>query len=182
MLDLEDYFARAFILSDADDRSQLGEEFNLNGDDVGGMGDFDEGITAPGGMNDDPPIPVSTSPFFFYKDSDSLEQEDAPQPDLNVPLAASQWSEFQASTLNSRREVFPGAAKSFGAGSTLLDHFADDKYATERQQNLYHPFASKDEWELAVALDRLGVSKKKLDHVLRTKLASPGVTRFHAES
>jgi hypothetical protein len=67
-------------------------------------------------------------------------------------------------------EVIEDAAADFGPGTTLLDQFAQDPNATKRVGNIYWPFESADEWEIAVALDRLGVSQCKMKLLLETKL------------
>src|SRR5882762_1911797 len=46
-------------------------------------------------------------------------------------------------------EEYEGAAKEYGTGTTFMDEFNRDQYAGERINNLYYPFASRDEWEFA---------------------------------
>ena len=46
-------------------------------------------------------------------------------------------------------EEYEGAAKEYGTGTTFMDEFDRDQFAGERINNLYYPFASRNEWELA---------------------------------
>ena len=46
-------------------------------------------------------------------------------------------------------EVFEGASKTYGKGTTFMEQFDNDRFANERTVNLYYPFASREEWEFA---------------------------------
>jgi hypothetical protein len=49
-------------------------------------------------------------------------------------------------------EKYAGAAEEYGVGVTFMLEFNHDQYAVEHLENIYHPFASRDEWELAAFL------------------------------
>ncbi|KAG1894108.1 uncharacterized protein F5891DRAFT_985339 [Suillus fuscotomentosus] len=49
-------------------------------------------------------------------------------------------------------EVYDGAAKTYGIGTSFMKTFNSDEYAVERMDNPYFPFASKPDWEMAAFL------------------------------
>ncbi|KAF8970295.1 hypothetical protein BDZ97DRAFT_1914618 [Flammula alnicola] len=63
-----------------------------------------------------------------------------------------------------------GASHIFGMGQTFMDKFDSDQYAPRREQNLYYPFASRDEWEFASYLLRSSLSMGAVDQLLRLEL------------
>lgn len=69
-------------------------------------------------------------------------------------------------------EEYEGAAKEYGTGTTYMDEFDRDQYAGERIKNLYYPFASRNEWELAAFLLRSGLSMASIDSLLSLNLVS----------
>lgn len=64
-------------------------------------------------------------------------------------------------------DFFPGAAKIFSVGPTFMDKFDADQYSGFRATNLYYPFASREEWELALWLLRSGLSMRAIDSFLK---------------
>ena len=81
------------------------------------------------------------------------EGDDAhPTPSPSVPLQ----QDFFA-------EIFPGSSTTFGPGKTFLDRFNSDRFALEREKNLYYPFSSHVEWEFASFLIHSGMSMKTID-------------------
>jgi hypothetical protein len=69
-------------------------------------------------------------------------------------------------------EEYEGSAKEYGTSTTFMEEFDRDQYAGERAKNLYYPFASKDEWELAAFLLRSDLSMVSIDTLLSLKLVS----------
>ena len=69
-------------------------------------------------------------------------------------------------------EEYVGAAKEYGRGTTFMEKFDCDQYVEERKMNLYYPFASRDEWELAAFLLRSDLSMASIDSFLSLKLVS----------
>jgi Plavaka transposase len=67
-------------------------------------------------------------------------------------------------------EEYEGAAKEYGTGTTFMDEFDRDQYAGERINNLYYPFASRNEWELAAFLLRSDLSMASIDSFLSLNL------------
>ena len=54
----------------------------------------------------------------------------------------------------------------------VTERFDCDQYVKERKTNLYYPFASWDEWELAAFLLRSDLSMASIDSFLSLKLVS----------
>lgn len=69
-------------------------------------------------------------------------------------------------------DQYHGSAKILAAGQSFMDRFDQDPYAAERQENLYYPFSSKDEWEMASFLLRSGLSMKDIDEFLKLTMVS----------
>lgn len=69
-------------------------------------------------------------------------------------------------------EVYPGAARTYGRGPTFMDEFDGDEHAAMREQNLYYPWASRPEWELASFLLRSSLSMAAVDQFLSLDLVS----------
>jgi hypothetical protein len=69
-------------------------------------------------------------------------------------------------------EPFPAASETFGRGKTFMDRFDSDQFMSERKANLYYPFASEMEWELASFLQRSCLSLKAINQFLALKMVS----------
>lgn len=69
-------------------------------------------------------------------------------------------------------QEYDGAARTFGSGTTFMQQFECDDFAEERTQNLYYPFSSRAEWELAAFLLRSDLSLAALDKFLSLNLVS----------
>lgn len=66
--------------------------------------------------------------------------------------------------------------RTYGRGQNLMDRFMADRFHEERRLNLYYPFASKDEWELAYFLEQSGMSMQAIDKFLHIN----AVVRYEA--
>jgi hypothetical protein len=69
-------------------------------------------------------------------------------------------------------EEYEGSAKEYGTSTTFMEEFDRDQYAGERVENLYYPFASRDEWEFAAFLLRSDLSMASIDSLLSLNLVS----------
>lgn len=69
-------------------------------------------------------------------------------------------------------EEYEGSAKEYGTSTTFMEEFDCDQYAGERVENLYYPFASRDEWEFAAFLLRSDLSMASIDSLLSLNLVS----------
>lgn len=68
------------------------------------------------------------------------------------------------------QENHSAASHIFGQGKTFMDGFYEDQFSEYRKENLYYPFASDKEWELALFLLRSGLSMASIDQFLKLEL------------
>ena len=57
-------------------------------------------------------------------------------------------------------------------GDTFMDRFDKDRFAGERKQNIYYPFADRDDWEMGYWLLNSGLSMAAINKFLSLKLVS----------
>jgi hypothetical protein len=76
-------------------------------------------------------------------------------------------------------EEYEGSAKEYGTSTTFMEEFDRDRYAGERGENLYYPFASRDEWEFAAFLLRSDLSMASIDSLLSLNLVSVACNFAH---
>jgi hypothetical protein len=70
-------------------------------------------------------------------------------------------------------EFYPGAAQILdGKGETFMNIFNKDEHAEKRERNLYYPFTTQDEWELASFLLKSDLSMAETDDYLRLQMVS----------
>lgn len=67
---------------------------------------------------------------------------------------------------------FPFAGHVFSRSDGFMDHFHADKFSDERSQNMFYPFSSKGEWQIASFLSRTGLSMRFIDEFLSLDLVS----------
>jgi hypothetical protein len=67
-------------------------------------------------------------------------------------------------------DEYPGAARIYGYGSTFMDRFDNDVYSTHWVENLYYPFASKQDWEVGQFLGSSRLSLAAIDQFLNLEL------------
>ena len=72
-----------------------------------------------------------------------------------------------------RHETFPLSGHVIGKGQGFMNNFHADKFAEHRAQNIYYPFASRDEWELGAFLSQADISMKATDEFLSLGRVSP---------
>lgn len=96
----------------------------------------------------------------------------ADEPDYDSMAVDDSHPNERTQSFASNIEEFPGAARTFGKGESFLEDFNNDPYATERQANLYYPFSSKEEWELASFLLLSGLSMANITRFLSLRLVS----------
>lgn len=65
---------------------------------------------------------------------------------------------------------YPFAGHVHNRSHGFMDTFYTDKFAEERIENPYYPFASRAEWELASFLSRADLSMKFIDEFLSLEL------------
>lgn len=79
---------------------------------------------------------------------------------------------------SSSTQYFPGAAHTYEGGKTFLDRFDADEFSKHRNSNIYYPFASRGDWELASWLLRSGLSMGAIDSLLSLDLVRPFVFNY----
>ncbi|KAH9172245.1 hypothetical protein EDB89DRAFT_2114235 [Lactarius sanguifluus] len=67
-------------------------------------------------------------------------------------------------------QEFVGAAREYGHGTTFMKGFDRDPYSQECKKNLYYPFASQGEWEMATPLLHSSLSVSSIDSFLSLEL------------
>ena len=87
-------------------------------------------------------------PFMSSEDNDQSSPSTPRDILLNLPEQPPPRSQLK----NYHVEVHLCAAQTYGRGPTFMDGFDGDKYAMMRKENLYFPWASWPEWELAAFL------------------------------
>ena len=74
--------------------------------------------------------------------------------------------------IDQHRDFYPEAAHVYGKGHTFMDVYDADKYTDKRKENLYYPFASKQDWEMGSWLLQSGLSMAAIDQFLHLQLVS----------
>ena len=67
-------------------------------------------------------------------------------------------------------EEHPTASRAYGQGTTLMDHFHNDRFAHLCKAHPYYPFTSRDKWELASFLLRSNLSMSALDEFFKLSM------------
>lgn len=71
-------------------------------------------------------------------------------------------------------EKYPGAGKDFGEGRHLLqDVDLHDMYPRERRENVFYPFKSEEDFEMAGWLTESGASMQHIDKFLKLPMVRP---------
>lgn len=71
------------------------------------------------------------------------------------------------------KDVYPDSGTIREQGPTFMDVFNQDTFSEQRKGNLYYPFASRDEWDLASFLLQSNLSMAMIDRFLSLKIVSP---------
>jgi hypothetical protein len=112
--------------------------------------------------------PAATPQHGTTTDDTTTHHESIPVEDFYVPNALS-MSDKEPDGIYT--EEYVGAAKVVtGAGKTFIDEFNDDKYAQARKENIFYPFASRDEWQMGSFLLRSNLSMSAIDDFLSLEL------------
>jgi hypothetical protein len=122
-----------------------------------------------------PSSPTESTPPPLEVDMDSPPPMPSSLPEVDMEIDNNYQPpqpEQEAVLPSFHTEFFPGSAKVFGNGETYLDLFDEDQYAEARQTNLYYPFASQPEWELASFLLKSDLSRVAIDQFLKLQLVS----------
>lgn len=130
--------------------------------------------------------PRSPCRWLVSSPGDGMSVDQLPEPD---PEPTNQWDSsignYAADTLDgishteeeTSNNLFiktdhPNIPQVFGQGLSFIDTFNRDEYAPQRTSNIFYPFASQDEWELAAYLLKSNLSMAAINAFL--KLAAVG--------
>ena len=69
-------------------------------------------------------------------------------------------------------KYFPGASQSYPGRKTFMDQFFSDKHGELHKDNLFYPFASQEDWQMASWLLRSRLSMAAIDSFLSLDLVS----------
>ena len=89
-----------------------------------------------------------------------------------VDIDINQLPQQEAVLPSFHTKYFLGSSKVFGNRETYRDVFDKDKYADAWQTNLYYPFASQPDRELASFLLKSDLSRVEIDQILKLQLIS----------
>lgn len=101
---------------------------------------------------------------------DKMDTEDN-QPDSEAPCQESLFDHPRADALKYFCEEHPDPSWIRPErGETFMDKFDNNEHAGKRSSNLYYPFATRSEWELAAFLLRSNLSMSSIDEFLKLDL------------
>lgn len=118
-----------------------------------------------------PFIPPRAPPDLF----DTLQVPD----DLDLPSDILDPQVFDSAVESPNVELYPGASATFAGGKTFMEAFFSDRYGSFRRDNLFYPFASREDWQLGSWLIRSGLSMAETDNFLKLDLVSTLSSIYH---
>lgn len=110
-------------------------------------------------------VPNSGGSELDWIDIDDVDSSDPSGPmDDTTPPPTSTGAYYS--------EAFPAAGATYGRGKTFMHTFDADQFSSQRQTNLFYPFASESEWQTASFLLRSGMSTRAIDEFFTLPLVS----------
>ncbi|KAI5994395.1 hypothetical protein EDD15DRAFT_2165927 [Pisolithus albus] len=103
-----------------------------------------------------------------YDDRMDLQVDDVPYDDRDLDLQHSPSGPGTPSA--GKVEYFPGASQCYPGGRTFMDNFFSDEHGELREDNLFYPFASQQDWQVASWLLRSRLSMAAIDSFLSLDL------------
>lgn len=99
---------------------------------------------------------------------------DAPADNDTYHTVTGPAADLHALSRGSQVVVVPylGASEVFKSGTSFLNDFDADQFAPRRQENLFYPFGSEDEYHMGSFLLRSGMSMVSLDEFFKLNLVS----------
>lgn len=76
-------------------------------------------------------------------------------------------------------DMYPGASRIYGPGTTFMNKFDNDQHADQRRQNIYYPFSSRSDWQLGAWLLRSHLSMESIDQFLKLDLVSLPISHLY---
>ncbi|KAJ6631893.1 hypothetical protein B0H10DRAFT_1937642 [Mycena sp. CBHHK59/15] len=106
-----------------------------------------------------------------YPTDDSYDPYPTNDPDLDIDPPLEPESHVEEVVHDSAaHDEFVGAAQTYGTGQTFMDNFRADKYAAEQANNLYYPFISYQEWEMASFIIQTNMTINTTNEFLKLQL------------
>ena len=121
--------------------------------------------TLPPSVPLSPSLPDNEMPLSDYEDS-SFMPMDFEMGNTSPPLGGGMQKDGYFVTMH------PNTPLVKEGGKTFMDKFDSDQFADQRRQNLYYPFANRDDWEMAYWLLNSGLSMVAINKFLSLKLVS----------
>jgi hypothetical protein len=121
------------------------------------------------------PVLVGLNPDSFSNDVEMADPSCIPEDNPIHGGAHPQRSPSVDAGLNAEepyKEEYIGASASFARGPTLMDKFDSHEHAHLRKENLYYPFASRQDWEMALFLLQSSLSMDSINEFLSLELVS----------
>jgi hypothetical protein len=120
-------------------------------------------------------LPVGPSTTQLYPepmDIDSYDSNHNSDVDTDIPQTRTTVVDPD------KPQEFQGAAKPQGRGQSFLEWVDADQFAGQRVNNIYYPFASESEWQMASFLLRSSMTMKDIDDFLALDMVSyvPNIT------
>lgn len=81
-------------------------------------------------------------------------------------------SDDEPSPSKGHTETHPTAGKTYGKGRTFMQEIDEDVTSPESQSNIYHPFASRQDFEMGAWLSQSNVSMSQIDDFLKLPYVS----------
>ena len=128
-----------------------------------------------------PPILAETPFDTLDVQPEMSDKEESYQMDAGLPGEIDPMESMDAMDLDSApaasgptqlhvREDYPIPPSTWPSDATFMTQFDQDPYAAHRSKNLYYPFASRGEWQLAFFLTSCGMSMNLINQFLRLEL------------
>ena len=114
-------------------------------------------------------IPSQLVPNLYAQDA---PMDDAPIADQEEPDCLDNGSNVQSDTRSWHTDMNPGAAHTYGPGTTFMDKFDCDEHANRRTHNIYYPFSSRSDWQLGAWLLHSHLSIESINQFLHLDLVS----------
>ncbi|KAG6370388.1 hypothetical protein JVT61DRAFT_12109 [Boletus reticuloceps] len=109
-----------------------------------------------------PSLPWNAHDVFLDSDEGS---GDVPV-DMDIKMTIQDELQVNQGPSGTFMETFEGCSTAFPGSKSFMDNFRQDKYAAEQRENLYFPFASREEWQFTSWLLQLCLSLSAINSLL----------------
>ena len=114
---------------------------------------------------------LTVSNFSVFSESECLP-DDFITEEISSPILTNNQSGANTTlgTTGYFLDYHTTASALLGRGQTFIDVFDEDRFAHLRRQNLYYPFTSRCDWELASFLHGSGLSMASINEFLSLQM------------